>query len=590
MIKYYFQSLFVFFILNVKSQQNNLCFRDTLNYTVGQQPISISDGDYNNDGILDLAVSNQTTNDVNVLFGVGNGVFTLGATYTVGANPTCVISTDFNKDGNLDLLTTNQQDHNLSLLFGTGLGTFLPVVNYTANLAPSFAIPFDYNADGNTDVIVSNISSNDVSILTGSPSGTLSTAINYTAGTGPYALVVNDFNKDGYIDIVTGNLYSNDVSILLGTNTGTFSSPVSYSVGTFPYSIVSRDFDKDNNLDLIVSNISSNDITVLLGLGDGTFSAPVSYTVGSFPSSVSSNDFNKDGNDDLVITNLIDNNIYLLLGNGDATFSTPNIYIANTNPRSVHVSDLNYDNNPDFIVTNNSSSNITVFMNAIPSLTVNSGSICSGDVFTITPQGASSYTFSSGTSTVSPISNASYTVVGTGVLGCTNTAVSSVTVKPVPQMTVASTANVLCSGETATLSVLGADNYVWNTNETTADIIISPTILTNYTVTGTLNGCNNTAVITQSVSVCTRVENISDNNGKPLIVPNPNNGLFFVKTANYNSRTQIEIIDAMGQVVLKKNIVSKETVIDLGSEKKGIYFIMMTDGNSMFSNQKIVIE
>jgi hypothetical protein len=69
-------------------------------------------------------------------------------------------------------------------------------------------------------------------------------------------------------------------------------------------------------------------------------------------------------------------------------------------------------------------------VNALPTVAVNSGSICSGNNFTIIPSGASTYTIQGGSANVTPTANASYTVIGTSTAGCVsaNTATSNITV------------------------------------------------------------------------------------------------------------------------------------------------------------------
>ena len=77
---------------------------------------------------------------------------------------------------------------------------------------------------------------------------------------------------------------------------------------------------------------------------------------------------------------------------------------------------------------------LSVSVNPHPIISVNAGTICSGNSFTLIPNGASTYTFSSGNAIVSPTNNSTYTVIGTSLLGCisSNTAISLVTVYPLP--------------------------------------------------------------------------------------------------------------------------------------------------------------
>jgi gliding motility-associated-like protein len=149
--------------------------------------------------------------------------------------------------------------------------------------------------------------------------------------------------------------------------------------------------------------------------------------------------------------------------------------------------------------TNTSVSNVVV--NSNPTVTVNPPIICSGQAATLTASGASSYIWDTGATTntivVSPSSTTNYTVLGASV-GCTNTVVASLSVTPLPTVTVNSPS--ICIGQTATITASGATSYVWNTGSTTNPLIVSPTTNTIFTVTGTTNGCINTAVANVSVT------------------------------------------------------------------------------------------
>jgi len=59
-------------------------------YTVGSSPLSIAVGDFNRDGKLDLAVANNSDNDVSVLLGNGDGTFQAQVNYSVHCCPGAV--------------------------------------------------------------------------------------------------------------------------------------------------------------------------------------------------------------------------------------------------------------------------------------------------------------------------------------------------------------------------------------------------------------------------------------------------------------------------------------------------------------------
>ncbi len=55
-----------------------------LKHGVGSKPVALVTGDFNGDGILDVATANQQSNTVSVLLGVGNGTFKPGVSITLG--------------------------------------------------------------------------------------------------------------------------------------------------------------------------------------------------------------------------------------------------------------------------------------------------------------------------------------------------------------------------------------------------------------------------------------------------------------------------------------------------------------------------
>ncbi|MBS1634578.1 MAG: T9SS type A sorting domain-containing protein, partial [Bacteroidetes bacterium] len=151
----------------------------------------------------------------------------------------------------------------------------------------------------------------------------------------------------------------------------------------------------------------------------------------------------------------------------------------------------------------NASATATVSVNALPLVSANSVTICTAGTATLTASGASTYSWSTGDMTafavVNPSSSTVYTVTGTDGAGCSASVTASVNIAGPPSVSVASA--TICAGATATLTATGAATYTWNTGATGANLIVTPTANTDYTVTGTSAfGCVNTATATVFVS------------------------------------------------------------------------------------------
>jgi Secretion system C-terminal sorting domain len=140
---------------------------------------------------------------------------------------------------------------------------------------------------------------------------------------------------------------------------------------------------------------------------------------------------------------------------------------------------------------------VNVTVNASPTITVNSGAICSGNSFTMAPSGASTYSYSNGSTVATPTVNSTYTVTGTGANGCVSAAgaISSVTVNALP--TVAVNSGAICSGSSFTMTPSGATTYTFSNGSNVA----TPIANASYTVNGTdANGCVGNAVSTVTVN------------------------------------------------------------------------------------------
>jgi hypothetical protein len=218
-------------------------------------------------------------------------------------------------------------------------------------------------------------------------------------------------------------------------------------------------------------------------------------------------------------------------------------------------------------------SSLTV--NALPILSVTSGSICSGNSFTMVPTGATTYTYSGGSAVVSPSVTTSYTVSGSNAAGCIGNVVNTITVSASPVLSATSSNTLICLGGSAILTAsttAATSTYTWSSGATTMSTSVTPTVLTVYTVNvkDSITTCVASASLTVDVSPCTGINEILAN--AISIYPNPNNGIVTINlTAELVQNSSLEVYDAIGKLIIKQDLANQLNTINISNLDNGIY-------------------
>jgi hypothetical protein len=324
------------------------------------QPVAVVTGDFNGDGILDVATANKGTNNISVLLGLGNGTFRSPTTFTLGRAPAALIAADVNGDGRLDLVTANHDDNSVSVLLNGGGGAFRPAVTFAAGSGPVALAAADLNGDGHKDLAVVDNVSDAFTVLMGNGKGQFTLGGSFAVRNGPTSIALADFNGDGIQDVATVSGGYGHLDVCMGRGDGSFMTPTNYVTGYCANTVVVGDFNHDGQPDLAVACTfpSGDGVSILLGNPDGTFQPLVNYGAGKqMPITLAVGDLNGDGVQDLVTANdqFANNSVSVLTGNGDGSFGTATVYTAGQAPNAVAVGDLNGDGVLDVVVADQSS-------------------------------------------------------------------------------------------------------------------------------------------------------------------------------------------------------------------------------------------
>jgi hypothetical protein len=187
----------------------------------GNGPIALLAADLNKDGKPDLAVALGSENKMAVLLSDGVGGFPDPPLplFDVGESPNSITSGDWDGDGNVDLAVVNSGSADLTLLFGDGAGGFSSQRSVLVGGGrPEFAATGDFDSDGVPDIAVTNSANDTVSVLLNIGGGLFSDPIQQLTGDRPLAVAAGDLNGDGKDDLVVTNAGDNTLSLFLQAN------------------------------------------------------------------------------------------------------------------------------------------------------------------------------------------------------------------------------------------------------------------------------------------------------------------------------------------------------------------------------------
>ena len=193
-------------------------FSGPTTYPVGDGPDDVASGDLNGDGNLDLVVANSGggSETASILLGRGDGTFRRPTDVEVGPNPNAVAVGDFNGDGVPDLAFSLAffSSGGISILLGNGDGSFsAPSETQVGESTTSLAVA-DFNADSVLDLAATDRENSAVFVLPGQGNGTFSTPLSFAAD-GANDVATGNFDANPLPDMVTADTSPGRLTVLL---------------------------------------------------------------------------------------------------------------------------------------------------------------------------------------------------------------------------------------------------------------------------------------------------------------------------------------------------------------------------------------
>jgi hypothetical protein len=349
----------------------DFCFSVVADYGPFPGASSVASADFDDDGLVDLAVAASDDDAAHVLFNDGVGGLVDPMLLSTGGSPQVLVAADFNLDDDFDLVTSNNATANLSLLYGLSGAAFDPDVTYAVGEGPRAMVVGDIDGNRHPDILVAReggafalrqlMGDSDGLQLTFGPLVDENEEV--------LALALADIDGDAVLDLVATVGGSHEVVVLIGEGAGDFDEIARFSAeGEDPYALAVADLDADGDNDVLVGNREIESGMASMRVFDNA--AGELQERGNYPQlgigSIATGDLDADDDIDVVVSTLEGQSVVTLRNDGTGLLDEQDVFElgAGSEPLGVVITDLNADATNDFATADRTGWRVVVWLSS----------------------------------------------------------------------------------------------------------------------------------------------------------------------------------------------------------------------------------
>ncbi len=315
-------------------------------HAAGGPPINLASGDFNEDGADDLVVWYANSSQLGILLSNGAGGFGPATPFVVAAGGTpsgarWVTVVDINNDGHLDLVVSNTIANTVTVARGDGQGNFAHT--FTSSVlaaAPGRTTAGQFSADGFVDLVIETPQGALMMLSLGADIFGAPTSV---GGQTNVRLFAGHFNADANLDLVFGSAGAPTLRVFNGNGQGGFTNVTLYPTNAASAVVGVADVTGDGRADVLLESLLTPGLLTLVHSTPTGLGAETTIGTGLFLSQIA--DVNGDGHMDLVVSG----SVTVLRGNGTGTFEAPVRLVES--PSADAAGDFNGDGRVDFAGT-----------------------------------------------------------------------------------------------------------------------------------------------------------------------------------------------------------------------------------------------
>jgi hypothetical protein len=204
------------------STLGNPSFDPKIDFITGNSPYCVATGDLDNDGKSDISVANYHSNSISIFKNTsltGSISFLPKQDFIAGTYPSSISIGDLNMDGKLDLAVTNTGTATVFAYKNTsttGIISFASAIGFPTLNSPMSVSIGDIDGDGKPDLVIANGGfGGKMSVLKNLSTSSINLAakVDYICGTNSQSVSICDLNGDTKQDVICANFNSNSISV-----------------------------------------------------------------------------------------------------------------------------------------------------------------------------------------------------------------------------------------------------------------------------------------------------------------------------------------------------------------------------------------
>ncbi|MBN2055683.1 VCBS repeat-containing protein [bacterium] len=325
--------------------------------------------DFDEDGIPDVALSCQATDQLIVLTGDGAGAFINPALHSTASMPRDLWCGDVDMDGDADIVVLEagepgDMENTLAVFKNNGAGLFGSPTRWQVAWGPAAMAAADFNGDGFLDICVTYAYSRDMTILLNNHNGGFPIATNYDGCLETAMPAAGDLDGDGHPDVVVADRMNHRLAVYLNAGNGFFpAEPCFIETNQLPCALAFTDYDLDGDPDLLVASEVDEELTLFDNDGNASFTSSATIPIQPGFTAMLTRDLDGDGIEEMLWTDEGVSMLSVIGNDGAGGFRLPGRYPAGDIPLRFCHGDVNGDGSPDVLVANSGSNDLSLLIN-----------------------------------------------------------------------------------------------------------------------------------------------------------------------------------------------------------------------------------